>query len=250
DLLGFHLRTPGLARALLGATQNQVATVGAGNRAADEQQVFLAVDLHDDQVLHRLAHVAHVTRHALALVHAARRQAAANRSAVAEELVRAVRRAEARHAVPLHDALIAFALGGAFDVDEIALLEQLGEIDRLARLVNSVGVFRVDADLAQEPLRPHAALAVPARGGLGDVGDVLVADLARVVEAQLHCDVAVLVGRALTDDQAGTGLDDGDGDGEAIFGENLGHPELAAQDATTKCARGRHVRAPETGKET
>src|SRR5262249_25036640 len=149
---------------------------------------------------------------------------------------------EAGHAVPLHDALITLALGGAFDVNEIALLEELREIDRLARLVDAVGVFLIDADLAQEPLGPHAALAVPARGGLGDVGDVLVADLARFVEAELHGDITVFVGGTLTDHEARTGLDDGDGDGEAIFGENLGHPELAAQDTTTKCARGRHVR--------
>src|SRR5439155_22950305 len=113
--------------------------------------------------------------------------------------------------------------------------------------VPALGAFAVDANFAQIALRPHATLAEPTGLGLGDVGDVLLADLARLVEAELHRDVAVFVGRTLTDHEARTGLDDGDGDGEAIFGENLGHPELTAQDATTKCARGRHVRDSEKG---
>ena len=57
------------------------------------------------------------------------------RAAVPEELVRSVGRRVTGHAVLLHDALVALALGGADHVDDVARLEHLGGANDLADLV-------------------------------------------------------------------------------------------------------------------
>ena len=50
-------------------------------------------------------------------------------------------------------------------------------------------------------------------------------------EAELDGGVAVLLGGADLGDHAGPGLDDGDRDDPVVVVEDLGHPELGAQDA-------------------
>src|SRR5690606_5713983 len=69
------------ARRRLG--HDDVAVLGAGDGAADQDAVLLLEDPEDLEVLHGDGLVAHVTRHALALVDALRGEAAADGAAVA-----------------------------------------------------------------------------------------------------------------------------------------------------------------------
>src|SRR6185295_11399881 len=89
---------------------DDVIVRGAGDRAADEDDVVLGQDAQQLQVLDRDLLGAHLARHALALVDALRGQPTADRSAVPEVLVRAVRGAHALHVVLLDHALEPLAL--------------------------------------------------------------------------------------------------------------------------------------------
>src|SRR5690349_13269046 len=105
-----------------------------GDRAAHQDREVLVEDLEELEVLDRDALVAHLPAHALALVDAAGCEAAADRAAVAEELVHAVARLGAVHVVALHDALEALALAGRGDVHRDALGEDLRRLERLTDL--------------------------------------------------------------------------------------------------------------------
>ena len=96
---------------------------GARNRAADQQQVALGVDLDDLQILDRAANHAHVTGHALALEHAARRLALADRARGSVRHGHTVRGMVTAEVVTLHRAGEALADGGARDIDDLASLE-------------------------------------------------------------------------------------------------------------------------------
>src|SRR5436190_15369834 len=108
--------------AALGAPDGDVAVVGAGNGAAQINQVLLAVDLHHQQVLDRDALAAHAAGAAQAGVHARGERRVADRARRAVEH-RAVARAAAAEVMPLDDALKALALARTDDVDVVLLGE-------------------------------------------------------------------------------------------------------------------------------
>src|SRR5919106_4208876 len=106
-------------------TDQDEAAVRTGDRALDEQQTLLRVNGVDGQVLGGDALVAHATRHAEALEHAARGGAATDGAGRAVLALGAVTGAEALEVVTLHDTGEALALALAGDVDLHAGLEHL-----------------------------------------------------------------------------------------------------------------------------
>ena len=100
------------------------AALRARNRALDEQQVALDVDLVDDEPELGDAPRAHVAGHLLALEHARRRRRGADRAGLAD-VVRAVADRAALEVVPLDRALEALADRRARDLDRVARLERL-----------------------------------------------------------------------------------------------------------------------------
>ena len=120
----------------------------------------------------------------------------------------------------LDDALVAVALAGAGHVHEVALFEGVS-LDDVAH-VQLGGVLKVK--LAQVLLGSNARLVQVAHLGLGQLtlGDILV--------AKLHSGVAFLFGCLLLHDDAGTRLDNGDGDHLAVLVEDLRHADFLADD--------------------
>jgi len=94
-------------------------------------------------------------------------------------------------------------------------------------LVPDLGLVpAVHAELAQDPAGRKAGLVEVALHGLGDPLDLAVLD-----QAELHRRVAVLLLRLALHDDAGAGLEDGDGDRPPVLGVDLGHADLLADDA-------------------
>ena len=118
DLLAILLR-----RGLHRRTHDDLAAFGARNRAADQQQVALDVDLDDLEVLDGAANHTHVARHALALEHAARRLALADRARRSVRHGHTVRGMVTGEVVTLHRAGEALADRGARDIDDRADFE-------------------------------------------------------------------------------------------------------------------------------
>jgi hypothetical protein len=140
---------------------------------------------------------------------------------VAEELVRAVRRAVDLHAVPLDDARGAAPARGPDHVDVLALLED------------------VDADLAADLVLLELLLAdaaLPQIAGGRDTGLLEVAgerlggaDRAAGAEPELEGGIAVAPGGLLLDDGVGTRLEHGDADALAVLGVHPRHSKLSAE---------------------
>jgi hypothetical protein len=196
--------------------------LGCPGRAADQDAVVLREDAEELEVLHRHDLVAHLPGHALALVDALRGQAAADRAAVAEELVGTVGGAHALHVVALDHTLVALALALALDVDGGAVAEHVGRADDLADR-EGLELGGGGAELAQDPDR----LGV---GGLGQAELGLVGEAQRLlVEAEDQRAVAVLVDGALADHHARASLDHGHRDALTVVGEHLRHPDLLAE---------------------
>src|SRR4029079_12801429 len=130
---------------------DDVLVLRTGDRAAHEDAVLVREDLEQLEVLDRDLLVTHLTRHALALVDALRGEAAADRAAVAEILVRTVGAGHARHVVLLDDALVALALAPALDIDRVAVGEHVLRTELLTDRVLANFLGR-DAQLADEPL--------------------------------------------------------------------------------------------------
>src|SRR6185369_4337515 len=150
--------------------------------AADVQEVVLDVDLRHAEVLDRDLIAAHPAAHAHALHDARRERRGADRAGSAVEH-RAVSGPAAGEVVPLHDALEAFALRLADDVDVIARLEDV-DLDAVA----DVRVTRV-RDLRERAQRLRAGFLEmsPHRAGHAAVRDLL-------HQADLNGVIAVLVG--------------------------------------------------------
>src|SRR5699024_7510094 len=106
----------GLLRGSLDSRADQhEAALGAGDGTLDEHEALLDVDRVNGQVLDTGAVAAHAASHALALEHATGGGGAADGAGLAVVAVLAVRGADAREAVTLHDTRGALALGGAHD---------------------------------------------------------------------------------------------------------------------------------------
>ncbi len=204
---------------------------GPGTGALDEDEILVVEHAHHDQVGGGVLDVPHEPRHPLALVDAAGGEAAADRAAVPEELVRTVGRRVALHLVHLHDALVTLALGGADHVDDVARLEHLGGANDLADLV-LLELLRLEAHLAQvaQGLLDGGLLEVAALGSghARQLGARVHRDL---LEAELDRRVAVLLDRTFADDDAGADGDDGDAQGGPVLVKCLGHSDFTAQKA-------------------
>src|SRR5205807_8368542 len=103
-----------------------LATRRPGHRAEDEEQVSYQVHLHHAQVLDRAALDAHVAGHAPPLEYSPRRLALADGARRAVRQGVAVGGVAAREVVTLHGAREALADGRPRDVDDLALLEEVG----------------------------------------------------------------------------------------------------------------------------
>ena len=134
-----------------------------GQRALDEEEVALGVGADDPQLLDRGPLVAHVAGHLQALVDAARRRARADRAGLAV-MVGAVGLGPAVEVVALDLAGEALALRDAGDVDEVALVEEVADRERLADLVAVDAVEAELADRRQELGAFGRSLSWPASG--------------------------------------------------------------------------------------
>src|SRR5205085_3676414 len=110
--LRWSLVTPHGA-ALDGRTDEHEAALRTGDRALDQQQTALGVDLVQVEREGRRLHRAHAAGHAQALEHAARGGGATDGAGRPVLALGAVRGAEALEAVTLHDTGRALALAGA-----------------------------------------------------------------------------------------------------------------------------------------
>src|SRR5512135_588651 len=184
---------------------------GARDGAADEEQVPLGVHFHHREPELGVARRAHVARHPLALDHARRVGARADRAGLPVPGIAVGGRAAAE-VVAVHHALESPALGRAGDLHQLARAEDvhLHFRPRGRRLA-------VDAEDAE-----HAGRPVEAR--LLRVADLGLRRRLRApgAEAELHPAVAHL------HDVAGARLDHGDGHRGAVLREHTGHAELAA----------------------
>src|SRR4051812_26017072 len=202
------------------------AVLGAGDRAADEQEVVPRVDPDDLQALLGDALVAHLAGAADALHHAGGPGGRADRAGGAD-VVRAVRLGALAEVVALDRALEALALRGAGDLDLLADLERLDR-DRLAHRQ----LARLVAELLDVAVRAGVGLLEVAQLGLGEV--LLLAG----VERELDGLVAIALMRADAGDRTGTGLEHGDALDGAVLEEDLGHAELLGEDRRHGSNRG------------
>src|SRR6185503_15514416 len=117
-------RSRGLAR--LRSSHDHGAVSGARDRAPNEEQVLVRAHGDDLDVGRRHALGPIPARHALAFENATRIRAVADRAAVPEVLVRAVRRRKPAETVALHHAGRAATLADAGDLDALAGTEHVG----------------------------------------------------------------------------------------------------------------------------
>src|SRR5262249_18357304 len=126
------------SRALVRRADHDEPAVGAGDGAADEDEVVDRVDADHCQVADGDALVAVAPGHAdaaLGPTATAVGRVGANRAALAHALLDAVAGAEALVVVPLHDAGGAAALGLADDVNRLDVLEDHVGLEHLADLL-------------------------------------------------------------------------------------------------------------------
>src|SRR5215218_9587111 len=181
------------------------AALGAGDRAAQQQQVLVGHDIDDREPTLGDALVAHLAGAADALEHARRRGRGADRARGAH-VVRAVGDRAAGEVVALDRALEALALGHRGDLDGLALLEGL-DGHGLAHL-QLAGLVAELLDVAE---RRGIGLLQVAELALGQ------ALLGGLTEGHLDGLVAVALVRADAGDVTRAGLDDGDALDAAIL---------------------------------
>jgi hypothetical protein len=213
---------------LHGTIEHHALTRRAGQPAAHQHEALLGAHLHDLQVLDRAPCRAHVAVHALAAENAAGERTVAYRPGPAERLVRAARRRLALEAVATHDTLVALALRSAVDVDLVARLEDVADLQLLADLVRG-HVLYVELEQADEV----------AASGFRHVrfARLVHETLALRPEADLDGVVSVGVARAHLNDRARRGFDDGDGYELAVGPEDLRHAELLSNESRHRDSR-------------
>src|SRR6478735_9631228 len=206
-----------------GTAHEHQAVAGAGDTAADQNQILLRDHFDDLLAEHADGLVAVLTRHLHALLHAARSHVGADGATVAAVLVRTVRLHVAREVVATHDAGEAVTLGHALHVHELAVLEQLVDLQVGAHF-DAGRELGGATQLAQLAARRHVRFLERTSERL--VGVLLFA-LTRADDDGI---VAILLLSALAD-HADVGLDDGARHDAAVFREDLSHADFAANDA-------------------
>lgn len=119
---------------------------------------------------------------------------------------------------------------------DLGLLVELAGQDAVPFLQ---GVAGFHAELAQHPDRGHTVLLAVAALRLGGALAAL-----GIHETDLDGLIALLGGGLALDDDAGTGLDDGDGDDLPLFIEDLGHAQLLSDDSFAHCLHPSLYRLP------
>src|SRR6185369_14807282 len=155
--------------------------------------------------------------------HAARSHVGTDRATVTTVLVSTVRLHVAREVVAAHDTGEAAAFGHALHVHELAGLEQLIYLEVRTNL-DAGGELAGHAQLSHVLARRHVGFLERARERLVRVL------LGALTGTQDDGVVAILLLSALAD-HADVGLDDRARDDAAVFGEDLGHADLATDDA-------------------
>src|SRR3954451_15557502 len=191
--------------------------LGAGDRAAQQDQVLVRDHVDDLEAALGHALVAHLAGAADALEHARRCGGRADRARGAH-VVRAVGDRAAAEAVALDGALEALALGDAGDLDLLALLEHVD-----GQLLADLEALALVAKLREVAQRRVAGLLDVAELGLVQLA------LGHVAVAELHGVVAAVVLGAQARDPARAGLHDRDALDHAVLDEQLCHPDLRAE---------------------
>src|SRR5215218_731399 len=193
--------------------------LGTRDAAAHQQEVLVATNVDDRQPLLRAALVAHLARPADALEDARGGRGLADRARRAH-VVRAVADGAAGEVVALDGSGEALALRDSGDLDRLALLEDVGDLDLRADVEVGTRVAELDQAAQRRGVGLLEVAELGAREAL--LADVAVGELDRVV--------AVAIGGALAGDPAGAGLDDGHALDVAVLGvEDLRHAQLASQ---------------------
>ena len=187
----------------------------AGNGAAHEQQIALRVHQLHPQLANRLALVAHVPGHFLALHHAARERPRADGPDRAAAVALSVRLLSAAEPVAPHRALEAAPLRRGHDVHEIAGLELADAQPLPDAVVGNV----VRLELAQPP---------DTRAGRREVPRRRLVQLLHAAEADLHRLVAVPRRRPNLRDDARPHFQSGDGNDSRLRAEEVRHPDFLA----------------------
>src|SRR5205814_1763291 len=121
--VGSRLNNPSLQSVRF--LDNHVSAVGAGDGAADQEQVVLQIDANDLQIAGRHFFVPHAAGHSLPLEDAGGERVHARAAAVAMDFFHAVGGPLPLEVVPPHDARRAAALAGAGHIDGLDLLKQI-----------------------------------------------------------------------------------------------------------------------------
>src|SRR5690349_5224016 len=225
----------------------------SGDRTADVDQIALGVDFLDTEVRLRVARVAVVSRHFLALDDARGVGAGSDRARTTVLRV-AVRVRTTADAVALHDALKAATLRRAGDLDRVADLEDvdLHDVADAVRRNLDLGVARlVEPHAAQHARRRiKTSLLGMANGrerGAMSLGILLLAlrgitTQPRRAESELDRRVAVLGFVRHGEDRIRFGLDDRDRNLLALLVEDLGHAQLLTDDTNHEILMLSHCR--------
>jgi hypothetical protein len=216
-----------LAQGLHRRSHDHAAALGTRHRAADQQQVAHGIDFHNAQIFNGAVAYAHVARHALALEHAARSLALADRARRAVRHRISVGFHAAREIVALHGALEAFAYRGTGDIDDLARAEHV-DFDFAA------GRQCVAFPLAQsEFLRGITGSYIR----LGEMAGEGLPDARCAAAANGDLNRTIAVGFIVFDlrDAIRQRLDDRHGHGYTGVGEYSGHAALAANQTNGHC---------------
>src|ERR1700688_3427515 len=106
--------------------------VGTRHRAGNHNRVIVGENLEHFEVEYAGGRIAHLSRHPHPFAHAARIRAVADRAAVAEVLVSAVRAREAGEMMALDNARVSVTLRHRGHIDLVADLEHVARRDWLA----------------------------------------------------------------------------------------------------------------------
>src|SRR6266403_2422355 len=224
------------ARRLQRRAHDDLSALRAGHGTTDQEQISRQIDLHHAQVLGGAAHDAHVTGHATALEHPARRLTLPDGARRAVREGHSVGRGHAGEVVTLHGAGKALADGRAGDVDRLAFLEEVGLDLGPCFELGLVGLG--EPELHQRLARSDIRARVVAGHGLG------IQLRAAYAVGDLHGAIPVLVLRLDLGDTVRQNLDHRHRHCLAGVGEHARHAGLAADESESHLLSSHGPRAP------
>ena len=212
-------------RLLDGAFHRDDTIARPRNTTFNQDDVLVGENLHDAEVQNGRLLVAVLAGHLLPTRRSTWRGSHTDRTATALGLVRAVsNRARACEVVALHHTREPATFARSRDVDELAVLKDVGWADGLT-YIEPFEERLIDAELANDPRCVDANLLEGT--SLGLVHELL----ATAAEAELERGVAVFRWSALAQDHAGPCLDRSDASDLPVLEEDLGVAKLGADEA-------------------